>query len=1070
VQPTLHLLESPRVLFHGQRNDLTSHKPILLLLYLAVKQDWVTRDELLVVFYPEDDETSARHNLRVLINRAKSVAWAKGLETEPNRLRWLVSSDAVMLREALAKKDWAAVLRLHQQPLLSGLNLEGAPGFEAWLEVERASLLNGWRKAALEQVRVLSDAGNHQDAAAILQNVLKEDTLAEDILALYLKQAYLSGRRGDALQTFERFKETLKDELGLEPLESTTRLAGMIQRSATLTPGRAQPHSETNAIPLTVRRPPRLIGREKEQQQLRYSKTPVVLVSGEPGVGKTRLLQDTLPDALWLRCLEGLAVPYYPLLELIRAHTSRLPDLGFYREDLARLLPELSHHDTPLALEPALAKTRLLEALAFVLESFQQPLVLDDLQWCDASTLEVFVFLATRQRLKLYATFRQGEEAASLRSTLGTLRRQNLLTDISLEPFKQQDIQHLLADLVGIPEGPKLFSSWLFARSGGNALFALETLKTLFEQGILQERDGNWHSDLDEVTQDYSELEVPPKIAELIARRLEHLSSEARRVVQAASVVREGFSAQLLAQLVGLSELATLEALEQAESSGLVKGEGFSHDLFRQSIYTTLPQSRRVLQHGMLAELLQNEPLLSASHWRKAGKLERAWELELEMAETQLQRGLLGSGLDLLETILQETPKEHPVRLETLVIAGTYLHLLDTRRTDTYLEEVLNAPKLTPMLKFRALLAGVNNAVYQGNMSKAQHFIRQAEMHTNARQELSLRLELEHSRLEVMLRSGDFAGAEARLGEVYALDEKNVDTQSYEAQLRFYQARFVEAAALFEKMRQQDPDCIRRLTLENDLGATYWMLGQLNDAEKELNKSLETWRGSPHVEALSHMHLAFVQMTRGRTREAVEFAEKAITYSRAFGSLTFEADALHHLGVVYFQSGQLTKARECMENALGQMQKVGDVYRHARMLSTMLGVYAMSGDSNAAQRIVPDIEALLKVTPNPLVAGFTAQAKGLLALHHNDLATARELFIAAECFGREHEFREFLCLALLTRAKVEQQPGHLLQEALELAQQYGFRLQEYHIRVQLGEEGADEVLEFLRSNAPEGWF
>jgi hypothetical protein len=159
-----------------------------------------------------------------------------------------------------------------------------------------------------------------------------------------------------------------------------------------------------------------------------------------------------------------------------------------------------------------------------------------------------------------------------------------------------------------------------------------------------------------------------------------------------------------------------------------------------------------------------------------------------------------------------------------------------------------------------------------------------------------------------------------------------------------------------------------------------------------------------------------------------------------------------------------------MERALGQMREVGDTYRHARMLSTLLGVYAASGDSVAVERILPELERLLDVTPNPLVSAFTAQAKGLLALHQNHIDLAKQLFKTAETFGREHQFREFLCLALSSRAALEEQAEPVWNEALELALQHGFRLQEFRIRQQLKDNKAGEMLEFLRANAPEGWF
>jgi tetratricopeptide (TPR) repeat protein len=467
---------------------------------------------------------------------------------------------------------------------------------------------------------------------------------------------------------------------------------------------------------------------------------------------------------------------------------------------------------------------------------------------------------------------------------------------------------------------------------------------------------------------------------------------------------------------------------------------------------------------------LHTEPLLSAHHWRQAGNAERAWKLELETAKTQLERGLLQSGLTLLEKIIEEASKEHPLRLEALVLAGNYLFLQDTGRTEAYLNEVLHAPGLEPRLKLRALLALVNNAVYQGDMTKAQQVIAEAEALASANLAPSLRLELEHHRLEVMLRSGEFAKADAHLPNVYALGEDNIDTQSYEAQLRFYQARFVEAAARFERMRAQDPDCVRRLTLENDLGACYWTLGKLAEAEKETQRSLETWRGSPHVEALSTMYLAFVRLSQGRIRAALELAEKAIDYSLTVGSLTFEADARQCLGVIYFQCGQFAKAKESLEVAAKQLREVGDPFRQARSLNTLSGIYALLGDSAAAENSLQMAETLFKIIPNPLISMFTAHAKALLALQQKDFATAKHFLIMAETLARDNQFSEFLCVTLLDRARLERHPQSFLNEALELAIGRGFRLQEYRIRMQLGDEGAGKVLEYLRANAPEGWF
>ena len=131
----LQLLESPFIVSSGKHIDLLPQKPVFLLIYLALRFEWVSRDELLGVFYPENTEQEARHSLRVLINRAKAINWGEGLEIEPHRLRWLIPNDVQMVRETIARNDWAEVVKLHQKPLLSGFPLLSAPGFEAWIEL-----------------------------------------------------------------------------------------------------------------------------------------------------------------------------------------------------------------------------------------------------------------------------------------------------------------------------------------------------------------------------------------------------------------------------------------------------------------------------------------------------------------------------------------------------------------------------------------------------------------------------------------------------------------------------------------------------------------------------------------------------------------------------------------------------------------------------------------------------------------------------------------------------------------------------------------------------------------------
>jgi hypothetical protein len=148
--------------------------------------------------------------------------------------------------------------------------------------------------------------------------------------------------------------------------------------------------------------------------------------------------------------------------------------------------------------------------------------------------------------------------------------------------------------MIGVPEGPPRFSAWLHQRTGGNPLFVVETLKMLLERGTLEVADGNWRTDLDGLTNDYSEITVPPGVVQVIRQRVDDVSEPAQRVLEMSSVLGEVWDAARLAPLVDMKPWGVLLALEELEAHGLLEGGGFSHDLVRTAVYDRLgPQRSR---------------------------------------------------------------------------------------------------------------------------------------------------------------------------------------------------------------------------------------------------------------------------------------------------------------------------------------------------------------------------------------------------------------------------------------------------------------------------------------------
>jgi DNA-binding SARP family transcriptional activator/predicted negative regulator of RcsB-dependent stress response len=883
MQPSLRLLEPPSITLENQTYDLLPHKPVCLLVYLAYQGTWVSREVLASLFWPEDDEASARHNLRMLLSRAKQLPWATTLESETTRLRWQVQTDVGAFREAVGQGNWERVASLHRSPLLSTWRLSDMPGVEEWLELERETLLSTWREAVLKHSKSLSGHSDHLNAANFLKSLLNYDPLAEDVLALYLENAYLAGQRDEALKTYESFKILLAKELDLEPLEETTALAETIRRAENVQKRESVKESK---IPLTILRPPKLIGREEEQRSLVNNPASVVLVSGEPGVGKSRFLAEVLPTARLLRCREGLGnVSYFPLAEYVRNTLPKLPDLGPYRADLARLVPEVQPN-VANAPDPQTAKVRLSEALALVLESQAQPVIFEDVQWADAATLEFLVFLAVRGKVKLYGSYRSSEMTDELGATLKSLRGSRSLAEVKLEPLQATRIQELLANLIGVAQGPERFSQWLAKRSGGNPFFALETLKSLFETGLLEVEAGKWHSRLDDITQDYSELDVPESVSEVIERRLSRLSEATRRVLQAASVMRQGFTPKLLAQVVGLSEWGVMEALETSEANNLTHGETFQHDLLRQSIYAALPSVRRKLLHAQVASVLPatTDAVIVAEHYWQAGETEQAIPFYLRAANDYVAKGLHAEAKTLLEKISNLTEGERKLELQTQ-LATICVELGAHAEAEALLETLLNKA-LTPRLRADALFAKASLLFHQGQVANAAELLVEIS---------ELRLDYsEQDRYQlIFLRS----------------------------QVAFYQNQFAEVkkilTPLLSELRRKAPsqELVRTLT---DYGVACDELGEHQEGAKHLKEAMRVAKaiGSRHLQVVIANNLLWGAVTSGKVKPVLPEAEEALALGEYAATMTLR----NNLARAYFSQGQNDQAKYHYETITGSSQ------------------------------------------------------------------------------------------------------------------------------------------------------
>jgi tetratricopeptide (TPR) repeat protein len=387
------------------------------------------------------------------------------------------------------------------------------------------------------------------------------------------------------------------------------------------------------------------VGRRDEMDQLKTAlenglsgRGSLVMLVGEPGIGKTRLAEEfsvyaALRGAQVLtgRCYEGeVALPYRPFVEAFRQYVRERSDpelrqeLGEGAPEIAKLVSEVRQRfpDIPEAppLEAEAERLRLFESVAtFARNAAQaQPLLLflDDIHWADKPSLLLMRYLTralANERVLLLAAYRDIELDRShpLAEVLAAIRREQPYERVRLRGLSQDDVLALLNVMESSEEtapGRGLLAGALYSETEGNPFFIREVLNHLIEEGKIVHEGGHWVGRVASV----SELGIPEGVREVIGRRLSRLSDGCNRMLTCASTMTGGCTWDELKAITGEPESALLDLLDEAlgaqvlrerkDSSGVYE---FTHALIRQTLYDELNTPRRVLLHRQIGKALE---------------------------------------------------------------------------------------------------------------------------------------------------------------------------------------------------------------------------------------------------------------------------------------------------------------------------------------------------------------------------------------------------------------------------------------------------------------------------------
>jgi DNA-binding SARP family transcriptional activator len=669
---------------------LESARAESLLAYLLLHREAAQpRQRLAFLLWPDSTEAQARTNLRhVLHNLRRRLPDAdRYLEVEQRTLRWRTDADfrldVAAFDEALSRAA-AAGAESPLEPLRDAVEayagdlLEGC--YDEWLLEEREGFRQRHLDALERLAELLAELGEHAQAIPYAEQLMRRDPLREQTHRLLMRLYDARGDRARALRAYHTCAAILERELGIEPSPATREVyEGLLLVSE---PAAGRPRAGRLAGPV-------LVGRAAERTQLAAlwrasasGRAQLVLVTGDAGIGKTRLVEELRSSCAHRGALtaearsyhaEG-ALAYGPVVawlrsEALAARWSRLDRARL--SELGRLLPELAAgpglaatEALPEALPESEQRQRLFDALLRAILAADAPLLLvaDDLQWADAETLQFVHYLLRSEpdaRLLVAATARREEldRHHPLNDLLTGLRSLERLVDLELAPLSRQETA-LLAEQFSGRALAEPAADRLFGETGGNPLYVVETLRSGWsgDQPV-----GSW---------------ITPKVQAVIESRLAQLPDTARELVDVAATIGREFSSDLVAAAADMEEADLVRGLDELWRRRIIGERGseaydFSHEKVREVAYLSLGPARRRRHHLRVASALESlhaSDLTSvsaqlASHFDLAGVEDEAvrWYPRAAEAAQAVHANLeairlLDRALELLRR-LPETPE-----------------------------------------------------------------------------------------------------------------------------------------------------------------------------------------------------------------------------------------------------------------------------------------------------------------------------------------------------------------------------------------------------------------------------
>ncbi len=998
--------------FGDQSLESLPPQAVSLLSYLIVHRDRPqTRDLLAGRFWSELSEDRARKRLSNSLWQIKNATKAAGIPelliATPSSIRvtteYAISVDFEDFESQLTEFDREIRTRQLRGVLADRLSavVDEYPGdflsghYDDWIEPERTRISDRYHGALGHLINLHKSRSQYEVALRFAVTLVQQEPLREDLHQEVMRLHALLGQASAAQRQFDICRRFLESELGVEPSAETIELMERIRTDA------PSPAANDSQSPGTAAQ---LVGRLRELTILRgrvdelvNGAGGVVLVEGDPGIGKTRLMEEFIDAADWrgvrilqaghtelskMRPYEALREVLAPTVTGIRGeHLMEVVEPVWLRQ-ASEVLPELERLidglDANMPLNPDEEPSRMSEALARVIlaQGGLNPtlIVLEDIHWCDDDSMQVLGQLGTRlarSGVLLCLTYRrfEAEQSHSVWSGISKLEALASGSRLVVGPLNNSEVRELIAAEAG-PTGPRGSTvSELVELTDGNPLYILESLRN---PGVTQ-FDG---ADNDERL---GALELPAAVVQSMERRVRSQEPENLAVLQALATIAEPAPSRLVAEIAGLERRVTLEALNSVSDQGFVLDDEagscrFAHDQTRRVVYALMSATECAATHRRIYEAMERRALDQegtpdsgqlAYHARLAGRMADAHHWHLVAAREALAVSGYRTAADHFgqaDDAAEELRLPMADRAKDLLAFESALDVLGRRSEQTMLLKRLREVDLPLAAELALVEREVSlliNTDKPGEGAKlALSFVEQAKTAGESYGGLLTAVAL------ARFRAGDFKGALAPAAE--ALDAANnaadriaadtiigkasVNLLDYEAGEEHLSRAAAEAKAIGDHRGE--------IEALNYLAGAKSKLGRYAEAHQLFTTTLELSRsiGYRMGEGASLVNLATSSMDRGQGGRALE---NFVDASEVFGSLDLgRGEAFVKLNSAILNHrllGDDTAAADLASSAAVYFRSVGDNSHECLAMCALSSVDRRHGRRRLARRRLNDL-------------------------------------------------------------------------------------------------------------------